>query len=154
MTIKTAIMTLEDKNEAIELLHEGGWSCVVCNGTEVRTFSRRGVADLLHLLRNEPLLLDGAFVADKVVGKGAAALMALGGVDAVWADVISVPARKLLENNNIQVTCSVETDGIRNREGNGPCPVEALCADCATAADCLPLIENFVAEMMAANPKN
>lgn len=148
-------MTLEEKNEAIELLHDSGASCVICNGTEVRTFNRRGVTDLLHLLHNEPRLLDGAFVADKVVGKGAAALMVLGGVDSVWADVISLPARLLLEKHGVQVTCATETESIRNRNGNGPCPVETLCSDCRTAEECLPLIESFVAKMnVGANPKN
>ena len=42
----------------------------------MRIFRERGVADLFRLLREEPQLLRGAFIADKVVGKGAAALVA------------------------------------------------------------------------------
>ena len=62
-----------------EILHGGGWSLVVDNGA-IRTFSGRGVSDLYGLLTREPETLRGASVADKVVGKGAAALMVLGGV--------------------------------------------------------------------------
>ena len=147
-------MTTTEKNNCIAELHRGGWSCVICGaGGEVRTFSRRGVADLLGLLHGEPEFLRGAFVADKVVGKGAAALMVLGGVAELYTDVISTPARTLLEENGIAVTAAVESPNIRNRAGDGICPVESLCADCMTAVECLPLIENFVAAMAAANPK-
>ena len=144
------------KRECIEKLHIGGWSCVICNGNDVRTFSQRGVKDLLRLLHEEPAFLRGAFVADKVVGKGAAALMVLGGVAGLYTDVISTPARTLLESNGIAVTAAVESPNIRNRAGDGICPVEALCADCTTAEECLPKIETFVAKMSsgAANPKN
>ena len=60
--------------DIIRLLHEGKHSLVVSNG-EVRTFDRRGVADLYALLREDSDFLKGASVADKVVGKAAAALM-------------------------------------------------------------------------------
>ena len=139
------------------MLHDGGWSCVICGADgQVRTFSRRGVQDLLRLLHEEPEFLRGAFVADKVVGKGAAALMVLGGVAELYTDVISTPARTLLEENGIAVAAAVESPNIRNRAGDGICPVEALCADCRTAAECLPPIESFVARMAATAgmPKN
>ena len=147
-------MTTEEKERCVAELHDGGWSCVIANGASVRTFSQRGVRDLLRLLHDEPELLRGAFVADKVVGKGAAALMVLGGVSELYTDAISTPARKLLEENGITVTAAVESANIRNRTGDGICPVEALCADCTTAAECLPRIEEFVAKMAATNGKN
>lgn len=61
--------------ELINLLHSGGYSCVIANGDNIRTFTQRGVADLYDLLTQEPDFLKGASIADKVVGKGAAALM-------------------------------------------------------------------------------
>lgn len=146
-------MTTDDKRRCIDELHRGGWSCVIFGGGQMRTFSRRGVADLLHLLHEEPEILRGAFVADKVVGKGAAALMVLGGVAELYTDAISTPARTLLEQNGTAVEAAAESPNIRNRAGDGICPVEALCADCRTAAECLPLIEGFVARMAAANGK-
>lgn len=66
-------------DELIRLLHEGGYSCVI-RKEEIRTFTQRGVADLYDLLNQHPVFLHGAQVADKVVGKAAAALMVLGGV--------------------------------------------------------------------------
>lgn len=66
-------------DELIRLLHEGGYSCVI-RKEEIRTFTQCGVADLYDLLNQHPVFLHGAQVADKVVGKAAAALMVLGGV--------------------------------------------------------------------------
>ena len=58
--------------ELINLLHTGGYSCVIANEGKIRTFTQRGVADLYDLLTREPEFLKGALIADKVVGKGAA----------------------------------------------------------------------------------
>ena len=121
-------MTKEQKEQTIGLLFAEKCSCVVRNGDEVRIFRERGVKDLYRLLREEPQLLDGAFVADKVVGKGAAALMILGGVEELFA----VPH-------------------IINRAGDGICPVEQLCAEAQTAEECLPLIEGFIRKMQERN---
>lgn len=61
----------------IQILHQGGYSCVIEN-KEICTFTQRGVADLHNLLSNDAPFLKGAYVAYKIVGKAAAALMALG----------------------------------------------------------------------------
>ena len=78
-----------------DLLHSGDWSLVIENHG-VRTFSGRGVKDLLRVLEEEPQVLNGAKIADKVVGKAAAALMVLGKVREVYAELISTPAVELL----------------------------------------------------------
>lgn len=78
-------------NDLIDILHEEHHSLVVANG-DVCTFDGRGISDLYNLLSEDPEFLRGASVADKVVGKGAAALMILGGVKEVFADVVSRPA--------------------------------------------------------------
>ena len=132
--------------DLIKLLHEGGHSLVVGNG-EVRTFEGRGVSDLLRLLEREPETLHRALVADKVVGKGAAALMVLGGVKEVYADVISQPALCLLEDEGVAVSFGQVVDNIRNRTRTGLCPVEARCLPCATPEECLVQIRSFIEEM-------
>ena len=82
--------------DLIRLLHEGGYSLIVANG-EVDSFTGRGVSDLYKILNEDPGYLVGASVADKVVGKAAAALMILGRIKELYADVISVPANTLLK---------------------------------------------------------
>lgn len=140
-----------EKEAVINLLFSEKCSCVIRKEDTIRIFRRRGVRDLLRLLHDEPDFVSGAFIADKVVGKGAAALMVLCGFREVFADIISLPARELLERAQIKVECSVEVPNIRNRAGTDICPVEKLCSDCLTAEECLPKIETFVASMAQAN---
>lgn len=54
-------------------------------------FRRRGVADLFDAVTSHPDLTQGASVADKVIGLGAAFLLVKGGVAEVYAEVISRP---------------------------------------------------------------
>ena len=90
------------------------------------TFDKPGVADLLSLLNREPQTLQGALVADKMVGKAAAVLLVLGMVGEVYADVISTPAREFLDDHQIPVTFSQEVPFVMNRQKDGLCPMEQL----------------------------
>lgn len=95
--------------ELVSLLHEGGYSLVLQKDGKIHTFSERGVADLYRLRSENPELLQGAFLADKVVGKGAAALMIQGGVAELHADVISEPALSLLAESPVRVSYGEST---------------------------------------------
>lgn len=81
--------TEEERQQLIGLLHAEACSCVIANGGTTRICRRAGREGPLPPVYRGTELLDGAFVADKVVGKGAAALMILGGVTGLHADVIS-----------------------------------------------------------------
>lgn len=136
---------IKDLKRLTEILHKENCSCVIENEDGLLTIGReRGVRDLMNFLRQTPEVLKGALVADKVVGKGAAALMVLGGVKGIYADVISVKAFELLDKSGVDAGYGVIVENIINREGTGNCPVETLCSDCATAEECLPLIEAFL----------
>ncbi len=128
------------------VLHVGDFSLVVANPI-ISTYNGRGVSDLYRMVSEHDTILLNAFVADKIVGKGAAALMVLGGVKAVYTDVISSAALQLLRNASIEVECSVEVPHIINRKGTDICPIEKLCSACSTAEECLPLITDFLTEM-------
>lgn len=136
-----------------ETLHSGGHSLVLLHGGEIRAYDGRGVSDLLRLLDTEPQMLSGAAVADKVVGKAAAAIMLAGGVSALYADVISRQALQLLASAepHADVTYGMETDHIINRSRTGWCPMELACRDCTTAAECVARIRAKIAEMRSAS---
>lgn len=135
--------------QAVERLRAEQCSCVIRNGETMRSFHQRGVSDLWRLLHEEPALLRGGFIADKVVGKGAAALMATGGIRGVYALTLSRPALELLEGARIPVEYERLVPNIINRAGDGICPVESLCADAQTPEECLPRIGEFVRRMQA-----
>jgi iron complex outermembrane receptor protein len=75
-------------------------------------------------------------VADKVVGKAAAALMIIGEIKELHTHVLSTPALSLLKNTNIKVSFDKPADQIRNRTNTGFCPMESLCLECNTAEEC------------------
>ena len=132
--------------DIIRLLHEGKHSLVVSNG-EVRTFDKRGVADLYALLREDSEFLKGASVADKVVGKAAAALMIVAGVSELHADVISRPALDLLAGSGVKVGYAEEVPHVINRSGTGWCPLETRCRDLRTPEECVAQIRDFMNAM-------
>ena len=134
----------ECKLSAIEMLHREGCSCVITDGAEFQMFHQRGVKDLYDILSTQPELLRGAFIADKVVGKGAAALMILGEIDSLYTDTISEAALELFGLYNMEVKYGKLVPHIINRAGTGMCPVESLCKECKSAEECLPLIKDFI----------
>ena len=136
-----------NRQQAIETLHATHCSCVIANGSRLEQFHERGVKDLHRILADDRALLDGAFIADKVVGKGAAALMVAGGVQSVYTDVISQGALTLFSQSGVEVEYGVLVENIINRTGTDICPVEKLCKDCLTAEECLPLISKFIESM-------
>ena len=130
--------------ELINLLHTGGYSCTIANKGEIRTFTQRGVADIYDLLTQEPEFLKGALIADKVVGKGAAALMILGGIKELYTDIISTKALELFRKSDVKVDFAQEVDFIWNRDRTGGCPVETMCSEVESAEEILPLIRDFL----------
>ena len=140
-------MTGQERQNMIDYLFAEKCSCVIRNGNEIRVFRERGVKDLYRLLKEEPEFLNGAFVADKVVGKAAAALMILGGVKEVFADVVSQPAYKLFVRARVHAEYTLMVPHIINRTQTDWCPLEKRCADTVSAEECLPVIENFITEM-------
>ena len=132
-----------DMNHLKSLLATSGASLVLYDG-EVHTYHGRGVADLYDLYAHHPGKLRGALVADKVIGKGAAALMAAGGVARVWTALISRPALQLLLDAGIPTDYDTLVPQILNRTRQGFCPVETLCMDARTPQECLPKIRAFI----------
>lgn len=98
------------------------------------------MVDLYDLLVQEPDYLKGAVIADKVVGKGAAALMVLGGIKEVYADIISSKALSLFRKYGVKVGFAQEVPFIWNRARTGGCPVETMCSEEESAEAILPLI--------------
>lgn len=134
----------------IDMLHAGGFSCVIKNDEETRTFAQRGVADLYDLYQTDSAFMKGAAIADKVIGKGTAALMVLGGFKAVYADIISTSALALLRDAGIAVTFTQEVPYIINRNRTGRCPLETACLELNSAEEMYPAIRDFINRMRSA----
>lgn len=145
-------MTNQEPNSLIakllrvaKLREQNSASCVIesSNG-EILTLHERGVSDLYRLLTQDSEALNGSLIADKVVGKGAAALMILGKVRALYAVVISKPALELLNAHTIEVHYNQIVENIINRTATDICPIERRCLKCLTPEECLKEIEDFL----------
>ncbi|MBO5455502.1 MAG: DUF1893 domain-containing protein [Muribaculaceae bacterium] len=131
-----------------EMLHSGDHTLVVSSAEGIiRCFNGRGVGDLYRLLNSEPSFLSGATLADKVVGRAAAALMILGGVKEVHTDVISSLALSIFDGFGVSVSYDEEVHHIINRNHDGWCPLETRCKDCLTPEECFHRIESFINEI-------
>ena len=134
-------------SELIGKLHSENCSCVISCKGEMLCFNQRGIKDLFQLYNDCPEKFRGEKIADKVVGKGAAALMILIGFSEVYADVLSKPALELFKSGGMKVDFGILSDNIINRAGDDICPVEKICMESKTATDCLPGIKQFVERM-------
>ena len=128
------------------MLAEGGYTVVLCRGEVTHTDTRRGVAPLLALLdRGEDVAAFAA--ADKVVGKAAAFLYLRLGVAAVHAAVMSEPAYDLLTANGVAATCDTLVPAIRNRAGDGYCPMETVTLPLTDPVEAETAIRKKLAEL-------
>ena len=117
----------QELQQALEILRTEDCTCVLCGDGRVYRSHLRGVRPLLQWL-DEGVDLMGFSAADKVVGRGAAFLYRLLGVRRVHGCVMSNAAVKVLRAGGIEVSWDVLAEGIRNRTGDGPCPMEAATA--------------------------
>ncbi len=130
--------------EIRDILHRETCSCVVAKVEgEVRLFHRRGVIDLFELLRDEPEALRDALIADKVIGRAAAAIMVVGGVSEVYTDVISRSGLELLSKSSVKHSYNEVIDYIPNRTGDGSCPMESACREVETAEQAVEILRKW-----------
>ena len=100
---------------------------VVCSLTgEVIEFHNPGVKDLFNLVATRQQVLEGASVADRVIGRGAALLLVLGRIERVFAQLISSQAVQVFQDADIRVDYETIVPNIINRDGTDICPVEKL----------------------------
>lgn len=136
-----------DKELINVLVDEGCRGVVRSVQGELRTFSRRGVADLFNLVADEPDFLRGASVADRVIGRGAALLLVKGGAREVYAQVISSGALEVLRSVGIETSFGKEVPNIINRTGTDICPVEKLTASTSSPDEAYERIKQFLDSM-------
>lgn len=127
--------------QMLDMLNEQGLSLLVFNHGELTTHANRGVQDLLQLISEQPERLQGAVVADKIIGKAAAAIMATGGVREVHTNVICTPAKKLFEQQGILIFATEEVPMILNRDRSSMCPIDTQIADIESIEECVTVLQ-------------
>ena len=131
----------------LEMLNNNGLSLIVYNDGYPTGHSSRGIYDLLTLINEQPKRLQGAVVADKITGKASASILIAGGIRALFTNVICSPAKQMLENAGVEVYCREEVPMIKNRAGNGQCPMDARLQNIESADEALEVLRDFSASI-------
>lgn len=130
--------------QMLEMLNDQDLSLLVYHDSTLTTYRRPGLQDLIHLLTEKPEILDGAIVADKIVGRAAASLMIAGKVKEVYTNRVSTPARELLEKEGVHIVATEEVPQILNRDQTGQCPMEASINGAEDIEECVRILQNMV----------
>lgn len=109
---------------AIDLLRKEELTCVIVGTEETLKFRLRGIRPLTDTLSQKPQVLQGAAVADRIIGKAAAMLAVAGGAAAVYGEVMSEAGLQMLQAHGIAAQYGTLTAAIRNRQNTGLCPME------------------------------
>lgn len=131
---------------AKRLLSEGDYTLAMVRGETTVTSVKRGVRPLINLI-DAGESLSGFSAADKVVGKAAAFMYVLLGVECLYANVISQPALEVLERNGITAEYGTLTEAIRNRTNTGFCPMETAVKEISEPHEALKAVREKLAQM-------
>lgn len=126
-----------------------GHSVAVCRAGEVMTRDGRGIAPLLAIASEESALR-GASVADLIVGKAAALLMARAGVSEAYAEVMSEAGERTLSEHDIPHSCGLLVPYIIDRTGKDVCPMERAVADVSDPAEAYAVLSARLEELKRA----
>ena len=133
--------TVSQGEALLNILNANGQSLIVLNNDSLSYHNARGVQDLIQLTSDEPERLKGASVADKVVGRAAAALMIAAGVSEVHTNLISTPALQMLQEAGVRVYATEEVPQILNRDRSDQCPIEATLNDADNVEECVAILK-------------
>lgn len=135
--------------EAKLLIQAGEASCVVMSdGKIVKTAVGNGVKPILGLLENEPEVLKGAVVADKVIGKAAAMLLTKAGAAYVYGEIMSEAGQAFLQSRGIGCSYGTLVEAIINRTGDDICPLEKTVQNIEEPEEAYPALKATIAILM------
>lgn len=135
-----------DFERAVSLLHRDGYTCVLCDRDRVLTSREHGLAPLIRLLDTNESLQDMA-AADRLIGRAAALLLLAAGVKAVYGEVMSEEAHRLLSDAGVRTEYGTLVPKILNRAGTAPCPMEQAAEAVTDPAEALPVLRQALQEL-------
>lgn len=137
MSIQKAVQKLND-----------GCCCAVYKNGRIISAEGTGVKPILSFLQQDRQLLNGASVADQVIGKAAALLFVYGGAKEIYGKLMSETAMAVLEKYQVPYSFEKSVPFIKNRRGDGMCPMEQAVAGIDNPKDGFAAIMQKIAEGM------
>ncbi|MCX4354888.1 MAG: DUF1893 domain-containing protein [Oscillospiraceae bacterium] len=136
----------QDLERAKEAMIFEGYTCVITLDNIMFKSKDKGLQPLLDWLYSGNKYA-GWRLCDKVVGRAAAYLHIILGVREIYADVISQPAKELLEENNVTVNAGEIVPAILNDAKDGPHPLETAVENITDVNDSIMAIELAIKRM-------
>jgi len=122
-----AAVNIRAVNAAKKIIKSGGAKYILIKKNKIiLQRGEPGISGALDVFDNSREQLNGAVVIDKIVGKAAAAVFILGKARYVYGFIMSRAAKDFLAANGIEAACGELTDVIKNRAGDGVCPIEQI----------------------------
>ena len=144
---------MKDIERAKSLL-SGGVNLAIVRGNESHTYAERGISALLGISAGGGELLHGTAVADAIVGRAAAFLMAAGGAAEVYAEVLSAGGAEVFRRYGIPFSYGTLTERIVNRAGTDICPMERAVQEVERAEEAAPVLQSALAALQKKSSKS
>ena len=127
-----------------DTLLKNGHSIVASNGY---CSDDSGVKPVLMPMNEDLHFFKGLSVADKIVGKASAMLLALSGAKEVYAHILSEAGKRILEQYGIAYEYGELVGYIVNRKGDGMCPMEETVKDIEDPMEAFQALNERVSQM-------
>ena len=114
---------LERAKEILETEKETTFVAISPTG-EIYRSSEMGIVPITDLIDSRKDFLQNAYVADKVIGRAAAFLLARGKICGLYTKTVSHLAKQVIDMNGIPFFFEEEVEFIKNRRKTGMCPME------------------------------
>ncbi|MCK5129744.1 MAG: DUF1893 domain-containing protein [Clostridiales bacterium] len=136
---------MRDIDIAKEQLKNNEYTLVIAKNSSIIYNSKNiGIYPIYDAATSKDIDTKDSSVADKVTGKGAALLCAYARIKCLYTGLISRSALKVLEDNGIEVSYDKLVEYIKNRTGDGRCPVESMSDSIEKPEDLLKPVKEFL----------
>ena len=123
---------ITDLEIAKDLLYQENLTiCIVKNGSVIHKSSQKGIYPMYEAITEKYQELEGASVADRVIGRAAAMLNVYAKTEYVFSEIVSKSAVTILHNNKINLSYNKSVAYIKNRSQDDLCPIEKISSKVA-----------------------
>ncbi len=133
-----------DINTAKKALAGGCSVAVAAKSGAVYTETGHSVRPLYKIYAAHGADMDGAFVADKIIGKAAASILVAARAAGVFAYMMSESGLVYLLRHGVSASFETLVPFIENRDGTDMCPMEKTVDGCDEPEECVARIAAFI----------
>lgn len=139
------MIRLTDIEIAKRILNEEDLTlALVKNGQVIFKSRDKGIKPIYILAKELKSDANGASLADRVIGRGAAILCGYMGIKEVYTDLISTEGEEILEVYKISFSSWRQCSYIKNRDKTDYCPIEKLSLNIDDPLILMERIEEFI----------